>query len=156
MGNLLSQYSVANINTTTPRFSTSGDEGLTALQTSATASGYQQIANIIYAESTLICPSYWLASAYNKGNRKAYKIQYLIPIALHGYDSLAVFGNLRIPNQGDKFVTGTQRIVGSFVRTGSPNRPMDVMGREAGELGVFEGPNRPMLNLNQTGGVEIP
>lgn len=156
LNGLLSLYMNGTIDSAIPRFSTSGDEGLTALQTSATASGYQQIANLIYAESTFICPSYWLASAYNDGHGKAYRMQYSVPIALHGYDGLAATGNLRIPNQGDEFITAIQRIIGNFIRTGTPNGPMQIMGMEGGELGVFKSPKWPMLNLNQTGGVEVP
>lgn len=153
---LLSRYSTGTTGDSAPRFSTSGDEGLTALQTSATASGYQQIANLIYAESTFVCPSYWLAEAYNTGNHKAYKMQYSVPIALHGYDGIAVFGNLRMPNQGDDFVTALQRIVGNFVKTGNPTGPLEITGMQGDALGVFAPPGYPMLNQNQTGGVEVP
>ncbi|KAH7381353.1 carboxylesterase type B [Phaeosphaeria sp. MPI-PUGE-AT-0046c] len=143
---LFSRYSISTAGDAVPRFSTSGGEGLTALQTSATASGYQQIANLIYAESTFICPSYWLADSYSTGGRKAYKMQYSVPIALHGYDGIAVFGNLRIENQGDDLVKALQRIVGNFVRTGSPNGPFEIMGMQKQGLGAFAPPDYPMLN----------
>jgi hypothetical protein len=141
---LLSHYPSQPLNITT-HFATSGSSGATAVQTSATASGYQQLANLIYAESTFVCPSYWLAEAYNTDPpKKGYKMQYSIPIALHGYDGIAVFGNQRLQNQGDDFVAAMQRIIGDFVLKG-----------EVEGLGTFEGPQWPMQNLNQTGGREV-
>lgn len=113
----------------------------------ATAKGYQQIANKIYAEATFICPSYWLAEAHNGKGKKGWKMQYSIPIALHGYDAIALFGNNLQPVQGEEFVAGLQRIVGDFIRTGTPG--------DVEEWTPFKSPNWDMLNLNQTGGVEV-
>jgi hypothetical protein len=141
---LLSHYPYQALDNVTNRFATSGTSGATALQTSATASGYQQLANLIYAESTFVCPSYWLAEAYNTGSHKGYKMQYSIPIALHSYDGIAVFGNQRLQNQGDDFVAAMQRIIGTFVVTGI-----------AEGVGQFKQPDWPMRSLNQTGGREV-
>lgn len=45
------------------KYATSSSSASTALDTSVIASGLQQIANLIYSESTFICPKYWLAEA---------------------------------------------------------------------------------------------
>lgn len=126
------------------RFATSGTSEITALDTSATASGYQQLANLIYAESTFICPSYWLAQAYNNDNdKKGYKMQFSVPIALHGHDGVALFGNTRLPNHSDELVHTMQTILGRFVTTGYP-------GWEE-----YKEPRYTMMGVNQSGGQEV-
>ena len=40
-------------------FATLGNSGPTAINQSAVATGHQQRANNIYAETTFVCPSYW-------------------------------------------------------------------------------------------------
>jgi hypothetical protein len=68
-----------------PRYWTAGDSGATAVNQSGLATGYQQRANNIYAETTFVCPSYWIGEAYgsnisvNGTAKKAYKYQYSIP-----------------------------------------------------------------------------
>jgi hypothetical protein len=141
---LLATYPLSN-DSVLSRFATSGRDGASSLQTSHTASGIQQLANLIFAESTFICPSYWLVAAYSSiAGKRGYKMQYSVPIALHGYDGIAVFGNQRLPNQGANFVSKMQRLVGTFVVKGEVKR-----------LGMFSAKEGwKMLNLNTTGGME--
>ncbi|KAF2029859.1 carboxylesterase type B, partial [Setomelanomma holmii] len=156
---LLSRYSTPDAQNELPKQATSGNTGATALECSALATGYQQIANLIYAESTFVCPSYWLAEAYNAGDKKGYKMQYSVPIALHGYDGIALFGNTKLPNQGADLVKAIQAIVGSFVTTGTPFIALDIAVLKYGgtkDLPAFTAPVYAMLNLNQTGGQEVP
>lgn len=40
----------------------------------------------IYAETTFVCPSYWMAIAYNDVGRTSYKYQFSVEPALHGGD----------------------------------------------------------------------
>ena len=40
----------------------------------------------IYAETTFVCPSYWMAMAYNDYGRSSYKYQFSVEPALHGAD----------------------------------------------------------------------
>lgn len=49
-----------------PLFGTLGDSGPSALNQSTFAIGQQQRANNLYAETTFVCPSYWLATAYSR------------------------------------------------------------------------------------------
>jgi hypothetical protein len=132
-------------NTSLPRFATSGRDGASSLQTSHTASGIQQLANLIFAESTFICPSYWLAAAYSSmEGKRGFKMQYSVPIALHGYDGIAVFGNQGLLNQGADFVSKMQRLIEDFAVEGEVDG-LDVFSAKKGWK---------MRNLNTTGGVE--
>ena len=78
-----------------PLFSTLGNSGPTALNQSEYAIGQQQRAINLYAETTFVCPSYWLASAYtetspdkrgNATNKQAWKYQFSVPPSEHGAD----------------------------------------------------------------------
>ena len=73
-------------------FATNGYGQPTANNESAVATGQQQRANNIYAETTFICPSYWLAEAFSNPPRVSYKYQYSVIPALHGTDVSAWFG----------------------------------------------------------------
>jgi hypothetical protein len=58
----------------------------------------------IYAEAAVVCPSYWLATAFSGNNRSAYHYQYSVPFAVHGADISAYYGPAT-DNQGPDFVT---------------------------------------------------
>lgn len=70
-------------------YATTGDVGPSALNQSSTGTGQQQRADNIYAETTFVCPSYWMAEAYSDRGRTSYKYQYSVPSALHGTDVTA-------------------------------------------------------------------
>ncbi|KAL2826715.1 Alpha/Beta hydrolase protein [Aspergillus cavernicola] len=74
-----------------PRFDTLGDSGPTALNQSEMATGLQQTAFNIYAETTFSCPAQWLAEAFSYGPRRAWKYQYSVTPAYHGADLQATF-----------------------------------------------------------------
>lgn len=146
-----------------PKFATSGDMGLTALNVSEVASGQQQRANIIYGETTFVCPSYWLAEAYNTQGRTGFKYQYSVPWAAHGSDSTAYFGE-PTPNQGSDFVLAFQRIWGNFIISDNPSISSQIAnGASANGTSQNELENWPqftpynpmMANLNETGGTEF-
>jgi carboxylesterase type B len=152
IADLYNQYAPSNGTQFTakiPQFATSGSSDPTALDTSGTATGYQQTANVIYAESTFICSSYWLVNAHNARKGHGYKMQYSVPIAIHGYDNTAVLGNTPLPSQSDALVRAMQKIIGNFVKTGNPSDVTD-------DWTAYVAPNFPMLNLNQTGGQILP
>lgn len=56
----------------------------------------------LYAESTFVCPSYWLAEAFTDKSRAAYRYQFSVPVAFHGIDLLGYFGPA-IPTYGPDF-----------------------------------------------------
>lgn len=166
---LLALYPFNNLSATAPLFATDGDnEGLTAVDVSRTARGQQQRANTIYAETTFICPSYWLAEAYASPGHKGYKYQYSIVPSIHGSDTSAAFG-YPTPNQGPDFATAYSRIWGNFVKSGNPSISSDIAhGAHSNETSGTDGASglanwpqftaddRRMANLNQTGGTLGP
>ena len=145
-------------------FATAGDEGPTALNISQRATGQQQRAANIYGETTFVCPSYWLAEAYNTNGRTGFKYQYSVVNAAHGTDITAYFGPPSA-NQGPDFVLAFQRIWGNFITTGNPSissgiaNGARVNGSSKNALEdwpVFAMWDRRMANLNQTGGTLTP
>lgn len=92
----------ASVDPSTPLFATTGDSGPTALNESQVGSGQQQRADNIYAETTFICPSYWLAEAFSDYGRQSWKYQYSVPVATHGADVTGYFGPAAL-NQGPDF-----------------------------------------------------
>lgn len=161
---LLYYYPSANVSVSSDglkEFATNGLTGPTILNVSQTATGQQQRAQAIYGETTFVCPSYWLAEAYNAAGRTGYKYQYSVPIALHGTDPAVYFGPTP-GNVGPDFALAFQRIWGNFVTTGNPsissetasgvNAP-ETSASELEEWPVFALWDPRMANLNQTGGV---
>jgi carboxylesterase type B len=57
----------------------------------------------IYAEAAVICPAYWLASAFSTQGKAAWYYQYSVPFAVHGADITAYFGP-PTENQGPDLV----------------------------------------------------
>ena len=53
----------------------------------------------LYAETTFVCPSYWLSEAFTDHGRVGYRYQYSVIGALHASDVTAYFG-LPTLNQG--------------------------------------------------------
>jgi hypothetical protein len=112
----------ASTNPTSPDFATAGDSGPTALNQSSVGTGQQQRADNIYAETTFVCPSYWLAEAYSssRAGGQGYKYQFSIPPAYHGAD---IAGYYDYPGQffSVDFTTAFQKAFGNFVTTGNPS-----------------------------------
>ncbi|EME83778.1 uncharacterized protein MYCFIDRAFT_214499 [Pseudocercospora fijiensis CIRAD86] len=122
---VLYYYPTTNVSTDpkAPLFATSGDRGPTALNQSSVATGQQQRADNIYAETTFVCPAYWLAEAYsgNAVGGKAFKYQFSLPPALHGFDTLAY-----LPPPGEyyyisDFNNAFQKLLGNFIVAGNPS-----------------------------------
>ncbi|RDL31136.1 Carboxylic ester hydrolase [Venustampulla echinocandica] len=119
----------------------------------------------MYSETTFTCPSYWLAEAYSaKGSLKSYKYQYSVPYALHSTDMGAYFGPPTI-NQGPDFVKAFQAIWGNFVTASNPSisaaiangrsPPSPNAGNPAANWPTYSCSSPNMINLNQTGGIEV-
>ena len=102
----------ASVNPNADWFATNGLTNVTAVTESPFATGQQQRANDIYAETTFVCPSYWMAEAFSDPPRVAYKYQYSIVPALHAQDVQAYFGpwgESLMPYQGRDFVNAFAR-----------------------------------------------
>lgn len=146
---ILAAYPASN-DTDTDRFATTGLGPETALEVSQLSTGTQQRANNIYAEATFVCPSYWLSSAFDSGNRTAFHYQYSVPAALHGDDVSAYFGPA-MPNQPPVFTSVFRQIWGGFIETANPTTAQG-LGNLTWPAWVDDGESA-MLNLNTTGGV---
>ena len=160
---LLYYYPSSNVSVSyddLPEFATDGITGPTIVNVSQTATGQQQRAQAIYGETTFVCPSYWLAEAYNSNGRKGYKYQYSVPIALHGTDVAVYFGPTP-RNVGPDLALAFKRIWGNFITTSNPSISSAVASgansNETSDSGLDDWPvynlwDPRMVNLNQTGG----
>jgi len=176
----------ASIDMSIPEFATTGNSTPTALNESTFGTGQQQRADVspfdspiisnsshlptltipliyvqqnVYAETTFICPAYWLASAFTNNHRTAYKYQYSVPGAQHGSDVSSYFGP-PTPNQGPDFNRAFQTIWGNFITKNNPSIPAAIANganstrttSPASEFPVWTLAEPLQLNLNETGG----
>ncbi|KAL8898315.1 MAG: hypothetical protein Q9207_006774 [Kuettlingeria erythrocarpa] len=115
----------ASVSSELPDFATSGTSGATALNQSTFGTGQQQRANNVYAETTFVCPSYWLAEAFTNNGRTAWKYQYSVIPAQHGGDQNGYLGPA-LPNQGPDFEKAFMTIFGNFITKNDPSIPADI------------------------------
>ncbi|KAL8769875.1 MAG: hypothetical protein Q9209_004313 [Squamulea sp. 1 TL-2023] len=115
----------ASVSADAPEFATSGISGATAVNVSTFGTGQQQRAMNIYAETTFVCPSYWLAEAFSNNDRVAYKYQYSAIPAQHGVDMTAFIGPA-LPSQGPDFVRALMTSWGNFITKNDPSIPADI------------------------------
>lgn len=119
---LLAAYPIGNAstNTSAPLWATNGSSGgPTNLNQSSAATGQQERAIAIYGETTIICPSYWLAEAYSNNSRggDAWKYQFSIPNAEHGTDTYLTLLDFYSPDITYAF----RRMYGNFILYGNPS-----------------------------------
>lgn len=150
----------ADSNGLTPPFSTTNSNW---------AVGWQQAANNLYAETTFVCPSYWMADAFaGTGGKSAWKYQFSVPISSHGADVTPLSADPKTPGTGmdEVFRTAFQRIWGNFVVKGDPTLSTEQVDTAMrGDITAASTGNWPqwgewpandiLLNLNMTGGVPI-
>ena len=135
-----------------PLFSTLGNSGPSALNQSEFGIGQQQRANNLYAETTFVCPSYWLASAYSSqshyskrsmtevksgmttkrnGRKQSWKYQFSVPPSEHGADLDAYQAinreALGYGTMSSGFRTAVQEIWGRFIMYNDPTLPPSVI-----------------------------
>ncbi|KAF3763722.1 alpha/beta-hydrolase [Cryphonectria parasitica EP155] len=136
---LLEAYSIAPV-IQGPLFSTLGDTGPTSLNQSEFATGQQQRANNLYAETTFVCPSYWLANAYSKSasgvhgsnsTKGAWKYQFSVPPSEHGADLDAYQAfNRETLGKGTMTAAARQAVQlawGRFIIHDDPTLPEDII-----------------------------
>lgn len=120
-----------------PLFSTLGDSGPTALNQSEFGIGEQQRANNLYAETTFVCPSYWLANAYAASSaganktKSVWKYQFSVPPSEHGAD-LDAYQNPNREALGKGTMTEAARKAvqlawGRFIIYDDPTLPLDLI-----------------------------
>lgn len=113
----------------------------------------------VYAETTFVCPSYWLAEAFTNNNRIAYKYQYSVIGAQHGSDITSYLGP-PTPNQGPDFNRAFMTIWGNFITQNNPSISASIAdgvngtgkGLAATDFPAWNLRNPLQLNLNETGG----
>ncbi|KAL9634527.1 MAG: hypothetical protein Q9164_004034 [Protoblastenia rupestris] len=143
-----------------PEFATMGNGTSTALNQSTFGTGQQQRASNVYAETTFVCPSYWMAEAFASPLRTSYKYQYSVVGAIHGIDYASYFGP-PFPNQGPDFNRAFMTIWGNFITGDNPSISAEIANgadststtSPATEFPVFSIAQPYQLNLNQTGGI---
>lgn len=152
-------------NPSTVPFATCGDcGGATVVNVGSSAVGPQQRALNLYSETTFICPSYWLAEAYNPSSGKqAYKFQYSVPAAQHGADLYAEGLRAETANVSPDLYQAFTTMWGNFITRDDPSVPntlangnASVAANAASDWPLFStrGSNAySMLNLNETSGV---
>lgn len=109
-----------------------------------------------------MCPSYWLAEAFTNNNRAAYKYQYSVIGALHGFDVSSYFGP-PTPNQSPDFNRAFQTIWGNFITQNNPSISAQVANGANSTSTTSPATDFPMwslaapyqLNLNETGGTSF-
>jgi hypothetical protein len=147
-----------DVDPSAPVYDTDGISSVTAVNQSTFGTGQQQRVFNVFAESTLDCPSYWLASAFPQ----AWKYQFSAGPAYHGFDLQALWSGTKTP--GASFKHAFRRIWGSFIVKDDPTVSVsDAKGGVAastvpeGADGLIDWPvwsdDAPvLLNMNTTGG----
>jgi len=145
--------------TAAQRFDTDGLHPPFATTMSAYASGWQQAANNLYAETTFVCPAYWLADAYRGPGKKGWRYQFSIPNAFHGSDltPLQMDSGVAAERYDGDFRRGFQNLWAQFILDGVPT-----LGPAAANMGGLaaaaeatwkpwgEGGKFDMLSVNVT------
>ncbi|TKA77913.1 hypothetical protein B0A49_04304 [Cryomyces minteri] len=147
---------------TAVEYATLGYSGASALNESQVGTGQQQRADNIYAETTFVCPSYWMVEAYTDKGRSSYKYQYSVPVSTHGQDVTGYFGPAT-PNQGPDFELAFMTIWGNFITKNNPSISTAIAnGASSNNTSATNAAtNWPpfsifapyQINLNETGGV---
>ncbi|KAJ8131483.1 hypothetical protein O1611_g2143 [Lasiodiplodia mahajangana] len=131
--------------------------------------GWQQAANNLYAETTFVCPSYWMADAFaGTRGKSSWKYQFSVPISSHGADVTPLLADPKTQGTGmdEVFRTAFQQTWGNFVVKGDPTlspAQADTAGRgsiaAAGTGNWKQWGGRPgrdsLLNMNMTGGMPV-
>jgi hypothetical protein len=147
------------------RFDTLGYTGPTALTESGMATGLQQTAFDIFAESTFDCPGYWMAEAFSLGSRQSWKYQYSVEPNYHGAD-LSAYWAVDATTPNADFRHAFQSMWGNFIVHDNPvisvqdatanytNATVPIAPGAKTILWPEYSINQPQqLNLNTTGGV---
>ncbi|KAM7196238.1 lipase 2 [Naviculisporaceae sp. PSN 640] len=135
---ILSLYTVPESSLTSTRFDTDGINPPYATSVSGYAVGWQQAANNLYAETTFVCPAYWLADAYSSPKKTSWRYQFSIPNAFHGADLAPIFEDpaIETARMDTTFRKGFQSIWAQFITTGDPTLTPVIIGSGSGNASV--------------------
>ncbi|KAI0206974.1 carboxylesterase family protein [Astrocystis sublimbata] len=154
---------------TDARVDSNGQDAPFSTTNSNFATGWQQAANNLYAETTFVCPSYWLADAFGGSRgKRSWKYQYSVPISDHASDLATLFTDPDIQGTGiDKtFRTALQQTWGNFIVHGDPSlNTAQISTTDGGNITAASAGNWPqwggrpekdyMVNMNMTGGMPV-
>ncbi|KAI1136243.1 alpha/beta-hydrolase [Hypoxylon sp. FL0543] len=166
--NILALYAVPE-NSSNILVETDGENPPYSTTNSEWAVGWQQAANNLYAETTFICPSYWLADGYaKKKGGKAWHHQFSVPPGQHGLDLDPIRQPADTVGEGmdEEFRTAFQQIWANFIVKGDPtlskvqtsvsgNGNITAAGTGTWPQWQGEAGCDWMLNLNMTGGTPV-
>jgi len=148
----------------TTTFETDGISGATANDVSGIAVGYEQTASNFIGEVLIVCPSYWMSSAFTAPGTAAYHYQYSVPLAGHTEDTYAYLGPYKA-NQGPELAAAFAGMLANFVRSGDPSISSALANGPSAEDPLANNPasrwpvwreERPVqINMNTTGGTPI-
>lgn len=164
--NILALYSVP-ADTSSILADSDGENPPYSTTNSQFAFGWQQAATNLYAETTFICSSYWLADAFaKKEGGKAWRYQFSVPPALHSLDLEPMFEPADTTGGGidEVFRTAFQQLWGNFIVNGDPALTSvqidaadhgNIMAAGSGLWQQWSGlpGESSMLSINMTGGV---
>ena len=162
--NVGATYAIDPVVPNAPLFATKGDEGPTAMNQSSLATGHQQRAFNLYAETTFVCPSYWLASAFARQTGNAWHYQLSVPPAVHGLDLNGLLRDGYVVSPGlmsVSFRLAMQKIWGQFIMHNDPTLPEDIVaaitaagdnldGAKSSMWPKWDTSSYAMLNMNMT------
>ncbi|KAI0155385.1 alpha/beta-hydrolase [Hypoxylon sp. FL1284] len=146
---------------------TDGEHAPFSTTNSQWAAGWQQVALNMKAETTFVCPSYWLADAFaRKGAAGSWRFQLSVPPAHHGLDlEVLVVPKDTVGKGMDQVLrTALHQVWGNFVVRGDPSlTPAQMDAADSGNVTAGGSGAWPqwagvpgqnwMLNMNMTGGV---
>ena len=154
----------ASVNPSNPDFATNGLTGATALNESTFGTGQQQRADNLYAETTFVCPSYWMALAFTGDSYASYKYQFSVIGAQHGADVAGYYGPTP-PYLSPDFEYAFMKIYGNFITTGNPSISNAIANgvstsnssaaNPASDWPEFSYESPYQINLNLTGGTPL-
>ncbi|PMD42219.1 hypothetical protein L207DRAFT_580889 [Hyaloscypha variabilis F] len=116
----------------------------------------------LYAETTFVCLSYWLAEAFSDKGRSSFRYQYSVPLAIHGADMPGYFGPAAV-TQGPDFEYAFMKIWGNFTTQDNPSIIAAIANGASSNNCQQTNPASTwppfniyapyQINLNETGGV---
>ena len=117
-------------------------------------SSNQLRADLMYAESTFVCPAYWLVQAFPTGN--AWKYQFAVPPATHGLDTEYYFPAGGVPPAGKgAFATAFTSAFANFIVNWNPTIPVNPADNPNTTLGTFDGVPWQPYQLNGAGNYQV-
>ncbi|KAJ5225998.1 carboxylesterase [Penicillium chermesinum] len=160
---ILAEYALP-VSVPTAGFATNGlNDNADADFVSPYGVGQQQRANNLYAETTFVCPAYWIADAFGLKSQKSYKYQFSLVNSCHGDDLRIYFGPTSASSvpatMSRAFQDSFRSFFDSFIAHGTPTNTTSYSPKAPAKIAEtletwpsWTPFDRVQMNLNQTGG----